>query len=75
MSHNTSFVRFSHEENSYMNSSVNGVDDIASKVDERRLLVMYPGDVWSGEDGVLGRSEVEVSTRLVGSREAASEVT
>jgi UDP-MurNAc hydroxylase len=56
-----SFVRFSHEENSYMNGSVNSVDDIASKVDESRLLVMYPGDVWNNEDDVISGSEVAKS--------------
>lgn len=52
-----SFVRFSHKENSFMNSSVNSIDDVASQVDRNRLLVMYPGDVWSDEDGVASVSE------------------
>jgi hypothetical protein len=56
-----SFVRFSHGENSYMNSSVNSVDDIAAKVDRSRLLVMYPGDVWNCEQGGVGDSEVAKS--------------
>jgi Beta-lactamase superfamily domain len=56
-----SFVRFSHEENSYMNSSVNSLDDIAAKVDRSRLLVMYPGDVWNSEQGGVGNSEVAKS--------------
>jgi UDP-MurNAc hydroxylase len=45
-----SFMRFSHEENSYMNSPVNSLDDVASKIDDRRLLIMYPGDVWKSEE-------------------------
>ena len=53
-----SFVRFSHEENSYLNSSVNSLEDVACKVDKSRLLVMYPGDVWSGEDRVVESSEI-----------------
>jgi UDP-MurNAc hydroxylase len=56
-----SFVRFSHEENSYMNSSVNTLDDIAAKVDQSRLLVMYPGDVWDFEQGGVGDSETAKS--------------
>jgi UDP-MurNAc hydroxylase len=56
-----SFVRFSHEENSYMNSSVNVIDDVAAEVDRSRLLVMYPGDVWNSEEGDTGASEVAKS--------------
>jgi hypothetical protein len=56
-----SFVRFSHEENSYMNSAVNSLDDVAARVDRSRLLVMYPGDVWNGEQGGVGDSEVAKS--------------
>ena len=41
-----SFVRFSHQENAYMNSGVNTLDDVAAAVDTRKLLVMYPGDAW-----------------------------
>jgi UDP-MurNAc hydroxylase len=40
-----SFVRFSHQENSYMNASVNTLDNVAASLDRKRLLVMYPGDV------------------------------
>lgn len=53
-----SFVRFSHEENSYLNSAVNTIDDVASKVDQNRLLVMYPGDVWTDEIHGVGDSEI-----------------
>jgi UDP-MurNAc hydroxylase len=56
-----SFVRFSHEENSYMNSAVNSLDDVAARVDRSRLLVMYPGDVWNGEQGGVGDTEVAKS--------------
>lgn len=56
-----SFVRFSHEENSYMNSSVNSLDDVAAKVGRRLLLVMYPGDVWNCEEDGIGGSEVAMS--------------
>ena len=41
-----------------MNSSANSIDDVASQVDKSRLLIMYPGDVWSDEDGVTGVSEL-----------------
>jgi len=50
-----SFIRFSHAENAYMNSSVNSLDDVAARVDPKRLLVMYPGDSWDIEhDSVAG---------------------
>jgi UDP-MurNAc hydroxylase len=52
-----SFVRFSHEENSYMNSSANSLDDVGTRVDPSRLLVMYPGDVWNCEQGGVGGSK------------------
>jgi UDP-MurNAc hydroxylase len=52
-----SFMRFSHKENSYMNSAVNSLDDVAAKVDKSRLLVMYPGDVWNSEQDGVGGSE------------------
>ena len=41
-----SFVRFSHEENAYMNDAVNTVDDVAAAVAPERLAVLAPGDVW-----------------------------
>ena len=53
-----SFVRFSHKENLIPDLSVNSVDDVASQVERNRLLVMYPGDVWSDEDGVAAVSEL-----------------
>jgi UDP-MurNAc hydroxylase len=56
-----SFVRFSHEENSYLNFSVNSIDDVAAKVDESRLLVMYPGDVWNSENSGISGSEAAKS--------------
>lgn len=56
-----SFVRFSHAENSYMNSAVNSLDDIAAKVDRSRLLVMYPGDVWNCDQGGVSGSEAAMS--------------
>lgn len=49
-----SFIRFSHQENAYMNSEINTADDVAAEVDKNRLLVMYPGDVWSDQDGISG---------------------
>jgi UDP-MurNAc hydroxylase len=42
-----SFVRFSHQENSFMNSVVNSVQDVAKIVSDDTLLVMYPGDSWT----------------------------
>ncbi|MGY4496164.1 hypothetical protein ACVWYH_000091 [Bradyrhizobium sp. GM24.11] len=56
-----SFVRFSHQENSYMNSSVNSLDDIAARVDRSRLLVMYPEDVWNCAQGCVSGSEAAKS--------------
>ena len=56
-----SFVRFSHEENSYMNSAVNSLDDVAAKVDRSRLLVMYPGDSWKSEEDRIDGSEVAMA--------------
>jgi UDP-MurNAc hydroxylase len=55
-----SFIRFSHQENAYMNSGVNTLDDVAAEVDPKRLLVMYPGDVWDMESG-LGFGGVEAA--------------
>ncbi|HWH18023.1 MAG TPA: MBL fold metallo-hydrolase [Allosphingosinicella sp.] len=46
-----SFVRFSHQENAYMNTAVNTVSDVASLMEPDRLVVMYPGDTWTlGDD-------------------------
>ncbi|MGO4889905.1 MBL fold metallo-hydrolase [Anaerobacillus sp. MEB173] len=44
-----SYVWFCHEENSYMNDSVNRIDDVylmLTKTDARPLI-FYPGDVWN----------------------------
>ena len=46
-----SFIRFSHVENSYLNSAVNSLDEVVARTGKERLLVMYPGDVW---DSTLG---------------------
>jgi hypothetical protein len=56
-----SFVRFSHQENAYMNSCVNSLDDVAAKVSSSRLLIMYPGDVWNAEKDVIARSGIAKS--------------
>ncbi len=41
-----SFMRWCHQENSYVNRWINRVEDVAARVDPGRLVVMYPGDVW-----------------------------
>jgi UDP-MurNAc hydroxylase len=68
-----SFVRFSHAENSYMNSAVNGIDDVAARVDAHRLLVMYPGEVWDCEQGGLGDTEAAKSRYRRDSAEVATQ--
>ena len=52
-----SFVRFSHRENSFMNSGVNTVDDVAAVIPEERLVCLYPGDEWTVEDGQFPGSD------------------
>lgn len=46
-----SFVRFSHCENSFMNSGASTVDDVAAVIPAERLICLYPGDEWTVEDG------------------------
>jgi UDP-MurNAc hydroxylase len=46
-----SFVRFSHEENAFMNRAVNGIDEVVRVVGRERLVVMYPGDEWDTAGG------------------------
>ena len=46
-----SFVRFSHEENAYMNDAVNTIDDVAAAVGPERLAVLFPGDAWDVDAG------------------------
>jgi UDP-MurNAc hydroxylase len=48
-----SFVRFSHQENAYMNTEVNTLDDVAARVDRDKLLVMYPGDSWEFDNDLF----------------------
>lgn len=45
-----SFVRFCHEENTYLNRDMNRVDDVARFIEQNtraKAVVLYPGDVWS----------------------------
>jgi len=56
-----SFVRFSHQENAYLNSSVNSLDEVASQIEGNQLLTMYPGDVWTGEDHTSEASAIALA--------------
>jgi UDP-MurNAc hydroxylase len=55
-----SFVRFSHEENAFMNSIVNSVHDVSHIVPADKLLVMYPGDAW-----VVGSGHASTTTKAL----------
>lgn len=64
-----SFVWFSHEENEYLNDSVNHVADVARFIRERggRPLVFYPGDVWTeGEEHDNAASVTKWDVALAG---------
>jgi UDP-MurNAc hydroxylase len=51
-----SFVRFSHAENAYMNSSVNSLEKVMASIEPQRRLMMYPGDAWAPGEDSLGIS-------------------
>jgi len=55
-----SFVRFCHPSNAHMNEHINTIDDVARRIPEERLVVMYPGDTWELDTPFSGtRSAME----------------
>lgn len=42
-----SFVRFSHEENAFMNQAINGMDQVQEALGALRTTVLAPGDTWA----------------------------
>ena len=48
-----SFVRFSHKDNHYMNDQMNKIENVEKFINENTNsvpIVLYPGDIWSGEE-------------------------
>ena len=50
-----SFVRFSHEDNHYMNDQMNRIENVEKFIHEKTNsvpIILYPGDIWSGKEKV-----------------------
>lgn len=58
-----SFVRFSHEENAFMNVATNTLDDVAEVVGQDRMVAMYPGDRWDTDAPWTGTDEARTRYR------------
>ena len=56
-----SFVKFSHIDNFYMNDEMNKIDDAEKFIQNytnSTPVVLYPGDVWSGEEKIDNSSPI-----------------
>lgn len=49
-----SFVRFSHEENAFMNRSINRMDRVRDAIGTVRTAVLAPGDTWHVDEAPAG---------------------